>query len=108
MPPTCMSLSCTVPVLMSSWSASVDLPWSMCAMMEKFLIRSGGTCTGGRKAFCVSACYWQPCKLCSTSFAVQEVSLYLLHLAIPEYLTPWCVNPGRCRLPFSGRYPLWR
>jgi hypothetical protein len=30
------------PVISMSRSASVDLPWSMCAMMLKFLMRSGG------------------------------------------------------------------
>ncbi len=39
-----MSLFSTVSVLISSWSAMVDLPWSMCAMMEKLRILSGGTC----------------------------------------------------------------
>ena len=45
----CMSRFSTVSVLISSWSARVDLPWSMCAMMEKLRTRSGGTC-GGREA----------------------------------------------------------
>ena len=40
---TCMSLSATVSVFMSSWSANVDFPWSMCAMIEKFLMLHGGT-----------------------------------------------------------------
>ena len=35
---TCISLTMTVLVWMSSWSASVDLPWSMWAMIEKFRI----------------------------------------------------------------------
>ena len=39
-----MSRSSTVPVLISSWSASVDLPWSMCAMMLKLRMRSTATC----------------------------------------------------------------
>lgn len=34
----------TVLVWMSSWSASVDLPWSMWAMIEKFRMYFGGTC----------------------------------------------------------------
>ena len=38
-----ISLFCTVPVSSSSLSASVDLPWSMCAMMQKFLIFEMGT-----------------------------------------------------------------
>lgn len=38
-----MSLVTTDSVLMSSWSAIVDLPWSMWAMMEKFRIREVGT-----------------------------------------------------------------
>src|SRR5262245_14010015 len=33
----------TVPVNSRSRSASVDLPWSMCAMMEKLRIRAGST-----------------------------------------------------------------
>ena len=36
-----MSRFSTVPVRSSSWSASVDLPWSMCAIMAKFRMRSG-------------------------------------------------------------------
>ena len=38
-----MSLVATVFVINSSVSASVDLPWSMCAMMEKLRICSAGT-----------------------------------------------------------------
>ena len=38
-----MSRVATAPVLMSSWSANVDLPWSICAMIEKLRIRSVGT-----------------------------------------------------------------
>ena len=41
--PACMSLSATVPVLMSSWSARVLLPWSMWAMIEKLRIFAVGT-----------------------------------------------------------------
>lgn len=41
--PACMSLSATVPVLMSSWSARVLLPWSMWAMIEKLRILAVGT-----------------------------------------------------------------
>ncbi len=37
----CMSRFSTVPVRSSSWSASVDLPWSMCAIIAKFRMRSG-------------------------------------------------------------------
>lgn len=40
-----MSRVATAPVLMSSWSARVDLPWSICAMMEKLRMRSVGTYT---------------------------------------------------------------
>src|SRR5690625_3691517 len=36
-----MSRSSTTPVSCSMRSASVDLPWSMCAMMQKFLILAG-------------------------------------------------------------------
>ena len=38
-----MSLLATVLVISSIRSASVLLPWSMCAMMAKFRTRSGGT-----------------------------------------------------------------
>mmetsp|Transcript_1138 Transcript_1138/g.2694 ORF Transcript_1138/g.2694 Transcript_1138/m.2694 type:complete len:254 (+) Transcript_1138:1643-2404(+) len=38
-----MSRAATVLVLRSSWSANVDLPWSMWAMMLKFLIFFTGT-----------------------------------------------------------------
>jgi hypothetical protein len=38
-----MSLCATVSVISKSLSAMVDFPWSMCAMMEKFRILSGGT-----------------------------------------------------------------
>ena len=41
---TTMSRADTVFVFSSSWSASVDFPWSMWAMMLKFLIWSTGTC----------------------------------------------------------------
>ena len=34
----------TVPVIWSSLSAKVDFPWSICAMMQKFLILDTGTC----------------------------------------------------------------
>src|SRR5688572_16030153 len=37
----CMSRRAIVPVSSSRRSASVDLPWSMWAMMEKFRMRSG-------------------------------------------------------------------
>ena len=37
-----MSRSSTTPVSCSIRSARVDLPWSMCAMMQKFRISSGG------------------------------------------------------------------
>ncbi len=36
----------TTPVIWSIRSASVDLPWSMCAMMQKFRISSGGVACG--------------------------------------------------------------
>ena len=39
--------SSTTPVSWSIRSASVDLPWSMWAMMQKFRIRSGGVAWGG-------------------------------------------------------------
>ena len=39
-----MSLSATVLVLMRSWSAKVDFPWSMWAMMEKLRMFDVGTC----------------------------------------------------------------
>lgn len=58
-----MSRFSTVSVLISSWSASVDLPWSMCAMMEKLRTRSGATCGqaaargwGLRRARCALCC----------------------------------------------------
>src|SRR3569832_2521098 len=35
----CMSRRAMVPVISSRRSASVDLPWAMCAMMEKFRMR---------------------------------------------------------------------
>ena len=38
---SCISRSASVPVFCSSRSASVDLPWSMCAMMQKLRILSG-------------------------------------------------------------------
>lgn len=38
-----ISLFCTVPVISRSLSASVDFPWSMCAMMQKFLMLVMGT-----------------------------------------------------------------
>ena len=38
-----MSLSATVPVRLMRVSASVDLPWSMCAMMEKLRMFLAGT-----------------------------------------------------------------
>lgn len=40
-----ISRFCTVPVLWSSLSAKVDFPWSMCAMMQKFLMLDTGTCS---------------------------------------------------------------
>ncbi len=36
----------TTPVICSIRSASVDLPWSMWAMMQKFRIASGGVADG--------------------------------------------------------------
>ena len=38
---TCMSRDSTVLVRSSSWSASVDLPWSMCAIMAKLRMKAG-------------------------------------------------------------------
>src|ERR1019366_7523375 len=38
----------TTPVICNIRSASVDLPWSMWAMMQKFLMRSGGVACGSR------------------------------------------------------------
>src|SRR3977135_3665916 len=42
---TCASISriCSAPVISRNRSASVDLPWSMCAMTEKFLMRCAST-----------------------------------------------------------------
>src|SRR5215217_2690982 len=41
-----MARASTTPVICSIRSASVDLPWSMCAMMQKFRISSGGVADG--------------------------------------------------------------
>ena len=41
-----MARASTTPVSWSMRSASVDLPWSMCAMMQKLRIRSGGVALG--------------------------------------------------------------
>ena len=41
-----MSRSETTPVICSIRSASVDLPWSMWAMMQKLRISSGGVADG--------------------------------------------------------------
>jgi hypothetical protein len=38
--------SSTTPVSCSIRSASVDLPWSMCAMMQKFLMIAGSVLPG--------------------------------------------------------------
>jgi hypothetical protein len=43
---SCACLTAPPPPLSSSLSASVDLPWSMCAMMPKLRIRSGGNRSG--------------------------------------------------------------
>ena len=40
-----MSRSLIVPVRSSRRSASVDFPWSMCAMMQKFRMRAWGVAT---------------------------------------------------------------
>src|SRR3954466_4793576 len=47
-----MSRPSTIPVNSSIRSASVDLPWSMCAMMQKFRMRAGSVDThhGGMTA----------------------------------------------------------
>ena len=41
-----MARGSTTPVICSIRSASVDLPWSMWAMMQKFRMRSGGVAAG--------------------------------------------------------------
>ena len=41
-----MSRSLTTPVMPSMRSASVDLPWSMWAMMQKLRIRAGSVEAG--------------------------------------------------------------
>src|SRR4051794_31421658 len=41
-----MARASTTPVICSIRSASVDLPWSMWAMMQKFRISSGGVADG--------------------------------------------------------------
>src|SRR5689334_22312686 len=41
---SCISRSESAPVISSKRSASVDLPWSMCAMMQKFRMNCGSMC----------------------------------------------------------------
>jgi len=45
-----MSRASTTPVYCSIRSASVDFPWSMCAMMQKFRSSSGGVAAGSMRA----------------------------------------------------------
>ena len=50
--------SSTTPVSCSIRSASVDLPWSMCAMMQKFRMIAGSVAPGtGAEAFRDTDCF---------------------------------------------------
>src|SRR6266581_6978789 len=72
---TCASISrsCSAPVSSRNRSASVDLPWSMCAMTEKFLMRPGS----------MLSCHSNP------SLYLPEPHLHPQALALPRF-------PGDC------------
>lgn len=88
-----MSRAATVLVLSSSWSASVDLPWSMCAMMLK--LRMLATGTWGWRGVVQGE---QGCALAEANAGHAARGAHLCHRAV-------CVHRPRRLLP-GGRLAL--
>lgn len=69
---TTISRSATVWVLISSWSAKVLLPWSMWAMIEKFLIMFVGTCASWNWLLYNCKSTWQHLFPCLSYLAIMK------------------------------------